>query len=357
MPTVIRLLLVLALLLPLTACKRKKKSDSTNDDSGTSGLLPGVPGPGRPDPSGPPTKDRLAELRAERPMPAFTGVTLGLVGDAVVTTGDKYSVKVEAPDDVLPLIETKVVAGQLTLGLRQNEAVGGSPTVKYTVVAPKLDTARASFGRLDVPKLSGDVVRVEAGVKGRVHVGQVTARQLNVTIGPSGSVTLAGQAEDVTVGKGIQFRGTFKQLTVSEQGKVQVTGSLPTLTAEVASSDSFEASGDLGAVNLTIAGSGNVTVTGKIGSLRANLAGSGELTASGTAATLAVEAAGSGKVTADQLQAEAAVVKASSAAEVTVWATKLLTATAENSGVIKYKGSPKLTRRVENSGEILPLGK
>ena len=229
--------------------------------------------------------------------------------------------------------------------------------VKYTVVVPKLDSVKASFGRLDVPKLSGDVVHVEAGVSGKVRVDQVVTKQLAVKVGPGGSVALAGQADAVAVGDNIRFGGTFKQLSVSERGKVQVAGTLPTLTAKVNGSDSFDASGDLGNVALTVEGSGHATVGGKIGTLRASLAGSGELTATGTATSLLVEAAGSGKLTADRLQAETASVKATSAAECTVWATKTLSATAENSGVIKYKGSPKLDRRVENSGEVAPLGK
>jgi hypothetical protein len=295
-------------------------------------------------------------------MDAFTGVDLALDADAVVTIGDKYSIKVEGPKDVLPKIEVGVVGGKLELGMVPNEIITGKPNIRIAIVAPKLDAVKASFGRLQVPKLTGDAVHVEAGVVGTVQVDQVVAKQLTVKLGPNGSVSLSGQADTVTVeggtGKAATLKGAFQQVTANATGtvKMQVSGTVPALTATVGGSSSFEASGDLGNTAVTVEGGGTATVSGKLGALSATLTGSGRLKASGTAAMLHVEADGGSKLTAEQLQAETATVTAKSGAECTVWA-KMLMAMAANSGVIRYKGSPQLDRRVSQSGEVAPLGK
>jgi hypothetical protein len=74
----------------------------------------------------------------------FHGIAVSGGIMAIATLGEKASVKIEADENLLSLVETQVKDGVLVI--RPKESVRPSKPIKATIVAPKIDSAAASGG-------------------------------------------------------------------------------------------------------------------------------------------------------------------------------------------------------------------
>ncbi len=92
-----------------------------------------------------------------RPLGSFHGVQLGLPGSMEITLGDKETITIEAEDNILPLIETKVSGGILQVGLVPGANIQPTKPIKYNLTAKSLDQlATDSVGSIKAPVLSAD---------------------------------------------------------------------------------------------------------------------------------------------------------------------------------------------------------
>lgn len=183
-----------------------------------------------------------------RPVSGFDRVSLGGIGNLLITQGDQESLTIDAEDNVLPRITTNVSGGQLSIGY---------DTRGLNWVQP---TKPVDF-HLTVKSLQ----EIDLGGSGSIQTSGLHAGQLAVKIGGSGSATLNGLA---------------------------VTG----LDVEIAGSGSITASGTADSQQVRIAGSGNyrapdlVTQTTQI-----SVTGTGN-TVVNVARTLSVSITGNGSV-------------------------------------------------------------
>jgi hypothetical protein len=167
--------------------------------------------------------------------------------DAVVTIGDQQSLTIEADDNILPIIETKVEDGKLIV--QPAESYSSKTHVKLTITVPRLKgVAINGSGDVDVIGLNG-------------------AESFAVAINGSGDVTAKGTAQSVSVA--VRGSGDVKlQDLVAKNGKVAVAGSGDvTVNATDVLDVSVAGSGDvkyMGSPKLTksIAGSGSVRKAG-----------------------------------------------------------------------------------------------
>jgi hypothetical protein len=174
---------------------------------------------------------------------------LSLMGgmDAVVTIGDQQSVTIEADDNVLPIIETKVEDGKLIVVPTENYRA--KTPVKLTITVRQLKgVAINGSGDVDVNGLNG-------------------ASSFAVAINGSGDVTAKGTADAVSVA--VRGSGDVKlQDLQAKNGKVAVAGSGDvTVNATDKLDVSVAGSGDvkyMGSPKITksIAGSGSVRKVG-----------------------------------------------------------------------------------------------
>jgi hypothetical protein len=167
--------------------------------------------------------------------------------DAVVTIGDQQSVTIEADDNVLPIIETKVEDGKLIV--EPTQGYNSKTTVKLTITVPQLKgVAVNGSGDVDVDGLNG-------------------AASFAVAINGSGDVTAKGTADSVSVAVRGSGNVELKDLR-AKNGKVAVAGSGDvTVNASDALDVSVAGSGDVkyvGSPKVTqsIAGSGSVRKVG-----------------------------------------------------------------------------------------------
>ena len=107
---------------------------------------------------------------------------------------------------------------------------------------------------------------------------------------------------------------------------------------------------------LSLSGSGAIAAGPLIvQKINLQISGSGTVSASGKAENINAFISGSGKMKAAELEANDASVDISGSGSAEVLAKNTLNAVVSGSGIIYYKGSPRITLRSSGSGKIRPL--
>jgi hypothetical protein len=230
----------------------------------------------------------LAEVRD---VAGFDRVMFALPGELVLERGDDYEVVVEAADEDLERIETRVRGSELTI--RWNERAfglfGNRPKGPIAV-------------RVRLPELRG----LEVAGSGDVDGGAWVSETFSVEVNGSGSARFAELAsEELT-------------LEVAGSGNVQVLK-----------------------VDAALA--------------RIEMRGSGDAELAGSADRQEIEVMGSGDVDAVELEGAQVNVQIMGSGDVRVWANDVLSAEIMGSGDVRYRGSPRVDSASHGSGRVRAL--
>jgi len=204
-----------------------------------------------------------------RTVSGFSGIVLNGSGDATITQGDTESLKIEADDNILPLLTSEVTGGKLVLGTKPNTSFSTSVPIRYTITVK-------------------DLTSLELNGSGNAAIGNLTTSNHAITLRGSGNVSLASlQAGQLTVddnGSGnISINGgKVDGQTIRIFGSGDVTA--PNLESQNASV-SIAGSGSTevwakGSLTVSIGGSGNVSYYGSP-SVTKSIAGSGSVNGRG----------------------------------------------------------------------------
>lgn len=198
-----------------------------------------------------------------RNVAEFQAIAVSGAVDLVVRQGAQ-SVQLLADDNLLPLLETVVDGGTLSVRWKRGENVSARSKVVVTVAVPKLNALSGSgSGDVRVEAFATPALQVRLSGSGDLKFDQITTDEL--TIGIAGSSDIAGQG-----------RAARLKLSISGSGDVRL--------ADLRADD----------VSIRIAGSGDAQVNaGK--SLDVSIAGSGDVSYSGNPA-VKTSVAGSGNV-------------------------------------------------------------
>ena len=204
-------------------------------------------------------------LKSEpRQVAEFHGVEARGSLKVLVTQDTPASVKVEADDNLLPILTTEVKDGILVLDAKRNYSTNNPVTVEVTV--PVLDSlALGGSGSLTVQ-------------------GELETKDLTVAVGGSGELTADGKFENVRCDLGGTGRVVLAGATGSESitmggsgnmdaSKLQATGKCDVV---VAGSGQASVWAD-GPLSITIAGSGTVTHRGKTQNPQTQVTGTGKV--------------------------------------------------------------------------------
>jgi hypothetical protein len=138
-----------------------------------------------------------------REVSGFNAVELSWLGDLAITQGPTESLTIEADDNILPLITSKVEGGTLVIGLEgglgSNQVV---PTrvVKYSLGVKDLSAVDLSgAGNISAPSIRADQLRVGLSGAGNVSLDQILATRLEVRSSGAGKITVGGQADTEAV--------------------------------------------------------------------------------------------------------------------------------------------------------------
>ncbi len=204
-----------------------------------------------------------------RNVSGFHGVDLLSSGNVIVTQGDTEGLVIEAEDNLIPLIETKVTEnGTLRIGFKDREEIHVTKHMTFRLAVKTLDSVVLSgSGGIGAKALTAEHFAVNVRGSGDINVDHLETGALTVAIDGSGNVKLAGKAKTQSVsvaGSGDYDAAALK----TEAATVNVAGSGD---CEVAASETL---------GINISGSGDVSYYGTP-TVTKHVSGSGDVEALG----------------------------------------------------------------------------
>ena len=202
-------------------------------------------------------------ISQEKQLSAYDRIEVLGSYDVIFTDGEVGKIRIKAPDNILPLIQTEVSDGLLRIDTGKNRYKVKEPIIIYVPVDSRLK-------QVDI-KGSADIYSEK----------NLETKTLNVGIYGSGAARLAVDVSSLAlevVGAGdIRVSGRAKDLSIDISGSGDVDTSK--LTAEKAAI-SISGAGDVSAyvtedVDVSITGSGDVTIKGNPKKVKQKINGSG----------------------------------------------------------------------------------
>ncbi|WP_342677600.1 head GIN domain-containing protein [Methanofollis sp. UBA420] len=207
----------------------------------------------------------VSETRTVEP---FHGVDLAAFGTVYLTQGTPASVRIEAEDNILPLLRTRVTDGVLTID-HNGQCFRNTQPVVFRVTTDGVRRVSVSGSGTVIGENEIRSENLETGVSGSGAIDlQVNVTDLASNIAGSGSTTLQGTATNHTAVVSGSGKVTAFDLE-TRRSKVTIDGSG---TAEVLATE---------ALDVVISGSGTVIYQGNPERLVQEVTGSGSLVHAG----------------------------------------------------------------------------
>ena len=150
------------------------------------------------------------DVRTEtREVSDFDRVALAGFGQLVITQGDQESLAIEAPQDMLGRIETKVEDGRLTIGFKRTwmdwiddvltVGLSGKP-VRYNLTVKRLSNLLImGAARVQITGLKTGQLVVDLRGTGEIRIASLDAEHLDVRLPGAGAVRVTGRATEQTI--------------------------------------------------------------------------------------------------------------------------------------------------------------
>lgn len=200
-----------------------------------------------------------------RALSGFQDIAAGGSMQLVLRQSGKEGIEIRADDNIVPLIETKVVGGRLEIGSRKNTSYSTRNEIVVTV--DLINLRRLDIGgSVDVVGngLKTKALQVSLGGSGEVNLPDLQATDLRINVGGSGSLAASGKGRKIDIAIGGSgdvdleaFDADDVTVDVAGSGSAGVTAN-KTLRAAIAGSGDVTYRGDAN-VTKSVAGSGSVT--------------------------------------------------------------------------------------------------
>ncbi len=257
----------------------------------------------------------------------FTGVTNTGSFDVYVSEADTFGLKVVAPENLLPIIETYVSGGNLVIETKNNACYKSSSSVEVHVSLPALDRLRLTgSGKVKADVAASPEVEISNSGSGLMEIDTVYAESYMVSNSGSGYISVNGAYSD--------------EADIVQSGSGTIAGGF------------FFGIADLG---IRHSSSGQVLATVLDGTVvDVILSGSGKVELAGDAVLAEYTLNSSGRVDALNLEVPDADATITGSGNIFVWATDFLDATITGSGDIIYRGNPTVSTTITGSGSVRP---
>ena len=204
-------------------------------------------------------------ISQEKQLSAYDRIEVLGSYDVIFTDGEVGKIKIKAPDNILPLIQTEVSDGLLRIDTGKNRYKLKEPIIIYVPVDSRLKQVviKGSADIYTEKNLETKALEVDVYGSGDVRL-QVEASSLALKIDGSGDIRVGGKTDNLSI-------------NINGSGDVEV----PNLKAEKAAI-SISGAGDVSAyvtedVDISIAGSGDVTIKGNPKKIKQKINGSGRV--------------------------------------------------------------------------------
>jgi hypothetical protein len=134
-----------------------------------------------------------------REASGFTSIKVDYPARVVVTQGSKESVKIEAEDNLLPNLQTRVRGDTLEIFYKVNDDKHVNPTkpVKVTIVVKELKNVNFdSAGELILNGIKSDALDISVSGAGNLEVNDLVAKKFSVDLSGAGGMSATGEADD-----------------------------------------------------------------------------------------------------------------------------------------------------------------
>ena len=204
-------------------------------------------------------------ITQEKQLSAYDRIEVLGSYDVIFTDGEVGKIKIKAPDNILPLIQTEVSDGLLKIGAEKNRYKVKEPIIIYVPVNSRLKQVDIK-GSADIySEKNLETKTLNVGIYGSGDVRlQVEASSLALKIDGSGNIRVGGKTDNLSI-------------NINGSGDVEV----PNLKAEKAAI-SISGAGDVSAyvtedVDISIVGSGDVIIKGNPKKIKQKINGSGRV--------------------------------------------------------------------------------
>ncbi len=180
----------------------------------------------------------------------FERVTLEGSGDVYIEQGQTESLSVEADDNVIPLLDTRVSGNELVLRIKPGYDVAPSQRIKYHIKIKDLSGINTlGSGDFFVGPVKSNHLSISIPGSGDVDVESLTGDNLSIDLDGSGSATFG----DVDI--------KTSDTSINGSGDVELKGKASTQEIKVAGSGNYLADGlETDTANISVVGSADITV-------------------------------------------------------------------------------------------------
>jgi len=138
-----------------------------------------------------------------RQVADFNSIEINFPAEVTVQQGTSTSVKVEAEDNLLPQLATRVSGDTLYIEISQpdwNKRVNPTRPVKITMQVKDLQKVDLpSAGTLQVEKFQANHLEVSISGAGTINLSDLTARSLTVTLSGAGNIAGSGSVDSLNL--------------------------------------------------------------------------------------------------------------------------------------------------------------
>jgi hypothetical protein len=133
----------------------------------------------------------------------FNTIEINYPVELTVQQGSSVSVKVDAEDNLLPQLATRVSGSNLYIENSERDwtkRVNPTRSVKVSVTVPTLQQVDfPSAGTLTVESFQADQLRISISGAGKVDLNQLSAQSLTVALSGAGSISAYGKVDNLNL--------------------------------------------------------------------------------------------------------------------------------------------------------------
>lgn len=141
-------------------------------------------------------------ISENRDVSGFNAIDFSTFGKINVLQGDKESLNISGPDNLVPEIATSVNNGTLVIEDKEKFTVTSltsQNTLTFTIVVKDLTALTVSgLGDVQVDSLSTPSMALTMSGAGKVQMNQLTADRLNIVLSGLGGLEISGSATQAT---------------------------------------------------------------------------------------------------------------------------------------------------------------
>ena len=211
-------------------------------------------------------------IQETRSIEDVDGISLATQGDMIIKIGQQESLVIEAEDNIIENIETRVENGVLMIKSRNNLGLRNLEPINYTLTVKALDTINiSSSGNIQAPDLQADQFDINLSSSGDLNMGDLETETLTIKLSSSGNLSM-----------GMLDAKTLK-VSITSSGDVDILGGdIKHQDISISSSGKYAAR-DMNSQTAEVALSSSGSATLKVSDqLSANISSSGDLNYIGT---------------------------------------------------------------------------